>query len=68
MLFASPQALMQQPQTPNQPANTGYAWEKFFECLQQNYETPTLIWNGSLRYELVFAIGQELAEFDKEKV
>jgi DnaJ family protein C protein 13 len=58
---------MQQPQTP-QTGPAGYAWEKFFECLQQNYETPTLIWNGSLRYELIFAIGQELAEFDKEKV
>ena len=48
-------------------ASNSYNWEKFFEALQQNYETPTLIWNEALRHEMVFAIGQELAAVDQIK-
>jgi hypothetical protein len=55
-----------QPQV-GQPA-TNFSWEKFYECLQQNYETPTLMWNETMRRELIFYIGEELNAYDVEKV
>lgn len=42
-------------------------WEKFFQDVMDDYETPVLIWNELTRRELTFWIEEELLTFELEK-